>query len=82
MSIEKKEQTHKYREQTMVTSKEMGVGRTYALGIKRYKLLYKVNKLQGHIVQHRDYSQYFVITIKGIQPLKIMNHYVVHLKLT
>ena len=38
-------------------------------------------KLQGYIVQHGEFSKYFIITINGIQPLKIVNHYVVHLKL-
>ena len=33
--------------------------------IKRYKGLC-MNKLQGYIVQHRDYSQYFIIAINGI----------------
>ena len=35
--------------------------------------MYKINKLKGYIVQHREYSQYF-ITINGTQPLKIVNH--------
>ena len=39
----------------------------------------KKNKLQGHIVQHRRDSKYFIITINGML-LKIVNHYVVHLK--
>ena len=43
--------------------------------------MYKINNLQGHIVQHREYSQYFIITINGVQPLKIVNHYLVHMKL-
>ena len=25
---------------------------------------YKTNKLQGYIVQHREYSQYFIITLR------------------
>ena len=25
--------------------------------------MYKINKLQGYIVQHREYSQYFIRTI-------------------
>ena len=33
------------------------------------------------VVQYGEYSQYFVIIIKGIQPLKIVNHYAVYLKL-
>ena len=28
--------------------------------------MYKINKLQGYTVQNREYSQYFIITIKGI----------------
>ena len=24
--------------------------------------MYKINKLQGYIVQHREYSQYFIIS--------------------
>ena len=27
--------------------------------------LYKINRLQGYIVQYREYSQYFIITING-----------------
>ena len=42
--------------------------------------MYKINKLQGHIVQHKEYSQFFKI-MNGVQSLKIMNHYVAHLKL-
>ena len=28
--------------------------------------MYKINKLQGYIVQHREYSQYFIIATNGI----------------
>ena len=28
--------------------------------------MYKVNKLQGYIVQHRESSQYFIITVNGV----------------
>ena len=28
--------------------------------------MYQINKLQGYIVQHREYSQYFIITLKGV----------------
>lgn len=30
-----------------------------------YKLWGVQNKLQGYMVQHREYSQYFIITISG-----------------
>ena len=43
--------------------------------------MYKT-KLHGQIVQHREYSQYFIITANGILALKTANCYVVHLKLT
>ena len=26
----------------------------------------KINKLQGYIIQHREYSQYFIITLNGV----------------
>ena len=44
-------------------------------------IMYKINKLQGYIVQHREYSKYFIITINGVQPLKITNNHVVPQKL-
>ena len=28
--------------------------------------IYKTNKLPGHIVQHRECSQYFIIIINGV----------------
>ena len=31
-----------------------------------------------HIVQGEEYGQYFII-INGVQPLKTVNHYIVHL---
>ena len=42
--------------------------------------MYKISKLQGYIAQYKEYSQNFIITIIGVQPLKIVNHYVVRLK--
>ena len=30
------------------------------------KSMYKINKLQGCIVQHRKYSQYLIITLNGV----------------
>ena len=43
--------------------------------------MYKMNKMQGYNVQHREYNQYVIITLYGMQFIKISNHYVVHLKL-
>ena len=36
----------------------------------RDTIIYKINKLQGCILQHREYSQYFTVTINKIEPLK------------
>ena len=36
--------------------------------------LYKISKLQESIVQHRECSQYFIITINGVQSIKTLNH--------
>ena len=44
-------------------------------------MMYKINKLQRYIVQHREYSQYFTATVNRVKSLKIVNHYVVHPKL-
>ena len=43
--------------------------------------MYKVNKLQGYIVQHREYSQNFIIAINGAYSLQLVKNCVVHLKL-
>lgn len=46
------------------------------LGVQTF--MYKINKLQGHIAQHREYSQYFTVTANGVEVFKIVNYYVVH----
>ena len=33
------------------------------------------------LIQHRECSQYFIITTNNMEIFKIVNHYVVHLKL-
>ena len=42
--------------------------------------MYTINKLQEYTAQHSEYSQCFIITLNRVQPSKIMNHYVVHVK--
>ena len=40
---------------------------TYMWNLKdKTNSTYKINKLQGYIVQYREYSQYFIITINGV----------------
>ena len=44
--------------------------------------MYEVNKPQEYIVQHREYRQYFIITLNGEYFInKVLNHYVIQLKL-
>ena len=38
------------------------------------------SKLQGYILQYREYSQYYIVTISG-KSIKIVNHHIVYLKL-
>ena len=64
MNISNPKQTHKYREQT--SDYQWGEGQERGeqeKGIKRYKLLGKINQTKGYIVQHREYSQYFIIAL-------------------
>ena len=44
-------------------------------------IAFSQNKLQGYIIQHGEYSQHSIITINGVESLKIVNHYIVHPKL-
>ena len=57
----------------MVTSRERedGRGKTGVGNSEVQTTMYKINRLQGYIAQHREYSQYFIITIKEVQPLKL-----------
>ena len=32
--------------------------------------MYRIKKLQGYIVKHREYSQYFIITLNGVYSIK------------
>ena len=59
----KNRDTHRYRE--LVIAIERGKGRTgKGEQIKRYPLtMHKTNQVQRSIVQHREHSQYHMITI-------------------
>ena len=64
MTITKKKQAHRYREQT--SGYQWGEGRSKGQD-RSYEVqttMYKINKLHGYIVQYREYSPYFIITIK------------------
>ena len=51
----------------MVTHGQRGGGRgeTEVGGKEVQTIMYKMNKLQRYIAQHREYSQYFIISLNG-----------------
>ena len=67
MNKTKKKQTHRYRERTSGYQRGEGRGEGQYGGrvLRVQSILYKINKLQGYIVQHGEYSQYFII-INGV----------------
>ena len=75
MNITKQKQTHRYREQTSDYNWGGGSGGTrQGKGLRGKTTKYKINKLQGHNEQHREYNEHFITFYK------ISNH-VVHPKL-
>ena len=68
VNITKNTQTHKFREQT---SEKIGREKRGTIisrvGNQEVKTtMYKINKLQGYIVQHREYIHYFIITVSEV----------------
>ena len=76
----KKEAESQMREQT--SSHQRGEGREdgkhRSRGV-RGTIYYTENKRQAYAVKHEEYSQYFIIPLNRVQPLKIVNHYIVQL---
>ena len=64
MNTTKMKQTYRYREQT--SGYQWGEGSVEGKkGFRRLKvqtIMYKINKVQGYIVQHRERNQYFITT--------------------
>ena len=52
----------------MVTTekKEGGRGKKEVGDEEVQTIMYEINKLQGYSAQHREYSQYFIITMNGV----------------
>ena len=52
----------------VVTGQEREVGWRHdkGRGLEVQTTMYKINKLQGSIVQNREYSQQFIITLNGV----------------
>ena len=61
-------QTHRYREQTSGYKWREGrwEGPFSGRGLKGARYYDRIIKLQGYIVQHGKYRQYFIITINGV----------------
>ena len=52
-------QIHRYRELVVTTGeKEVGRGKIGVGDEEVQTTMYKINKIQGYIIQHREYSQY------------------------
>ena len=67
MNTAKKKQTHRYKE-PVLTSGEREVGRS-KIGVWDKEVqttLYKTSKLQRYTVQHREYIQYFIVTLNEV----------------
>ena len=64
MSITKLKLTHRYREPT--SGYQWGERKGEVGDWEVQNTMHKINKLQGYIVQHREYNQYFIITLKGV----------------
>lgn len=80
----KQKEADGYREHTSGYQWEDGSGRGRwgrGLEAQTIDIMYKINKLQGHIVQHRKYSLYFAIILNRRPSTKILNHCAVHCKL-
>ena len=70
MNVTEQKQTHRYREQTSGYQwgegrrEEQNWGRKLRSNIGVQTTMYKRNKLQGYTIQHRKYSQYFIIKMQ------------------
>ena len=62
----------------MVTSEDRERGRRN-IGQGDINMQTTMYKIRFNDIQYRERSKYFMITISGVQPLKFLNHYVVHL---
>ena len=68
-------------EQTRVNKVERGKGQRQerGRGLRSTNTMYKINNLQGYIVQHKEHSQWFILTIWN--NLQKPNQHALYLKL-
>ena len=61
-----KEKYIQRKKQCLSEGRRVGEGQISEGGSEVQTTMYKINKLQGYNIQHREYSQYFVITLHGV----------------
>ena len=67
VNITKNSPRFKDMENKLVGTREgKGEGKYRGRVLRVQTILYKINELQGYIVKHREYSQYFIMTINGV----------------
>ena len=67
MDITKKKQTVIGNKLVVTSGERVGRRGKSAVGdLEAQTTMYEINKLQGYIVQHREYSQYIIITLIGV----------------
>ena len=77
MESKKIKQTSEYNKRNRLTDienklvfisgeREVGRGKIGVGDEEVQTTMYKTNKLQGYIVQHKEYSQYFIINLNGV----------------
>ena len=68
MNITKQKQIHRHRKQTSgyQWGEDWGEGQDRGRGLEVQTTRYKVNNIQGCNVHHREYNQYFTITLNGV----------------
>ena len=79
-NIRKQKETHRYREQSVVTRGERG--RKRKIGEQEVRTVTcKVREPRGHTAQHSEHSQHFTAILKGVETKKMLNHYGAHAKI-
>ena len=62
----KQKQTHRYRELEVASGEREVGGARPVSGTEAETARYKVSKLQGYILQHKEIQTLFVVTLNGV----------------
>ena len=68
MNVTKQKQIQVQRANQWIPGGQGRRGQDRGWDEKVQTIAYKINKLQGYIVQHREYSQYFIKNFNGVRP--------------